>query len=446
MTMRDFFAELDDTLKISSENNSNRKNNQNQSQSFGFKEQMVHGRGRDRGRTHDRRHHQYREKRGQETKTTATAPTTKITKRVDMRSFLQDVNALMEEKESSKTGGSKSIDVSSSISTAASDDRPSIYEMMRQQIRNRDGDDRPNDSREEGHPRISPSSDTTYGRESFQEYSDFLDKAMSHNRFARRHTSKPLDGDKLASVVEWLQSPVPVVDCIISLEDFRRSQSDQDGISSSKPTSTTSGADRAKLRSVIEEQREKFQDHFGWTKKQYDVAVATLKSICSLCARQATAAPLHVVWPKLNEAGWIMEVDLLHSLLYTSSSFSIPVKKWDMTSSGRSRNGGSLFDFLDDKTNEHRTKYSQFNENDDEVDDDDVVGQEEESPVDVAAEVATVHDILFDPTEQTTSISVRTLVSKGMLSGAERLLDARSVRIVERSDLFCLVPTAYCVH
>mmetsp|Transcript_25977 Transcript_25977/g.61638 ORF Transcript_25977/g.61638 Transcript_25977/m.61638 type:complete len:1014 (-) Transcript_25977:1378-4419(-) len=431
-TMRDFFANLDDTLNNSSRNNNNRNsNNQKKSQAIGRKEQMIHGRGRNRTKRHDQRRNQYREDQDQEATTTTTA---KMTKRVNMGSFLQDVNSLMEEKESSKIKDSKSIhgggggrsSTTSSRSTTDSDDRPSIYDMMRHEIRKSDGDDRQNDSREEGYSRLVPAS-TTYGHESFQEYSELLDKFMSHHKFARRHTSKPLDGDKLASVVKWLQSPVPVVDCIISLEDFQRTQSEPDDGCSFESTSTTSDVDRAKLRSVITEQRAKFQDHLGWTKKQYQVAVATLKGVCNLCANQATAAPLHVVWPKLNEAGSILEVDLLHSLLYTSSSFSVPIMNRDRTSSGRGRSGGSLFDFLDEKTNEHKEKYSQFDQNDDEMDNDDVVGQEEEAPIDVASEVAAFHDILFTPTEQTTSISVRMLVSKGKLYEAEGLLDARSI-------------------
>mmetsp|Transcript_25980 Transcript_25980/g.61651 ORF Transcript_25980/g.61651 Transcript_25980/m.61651 type:complete len:1008 (-) Transcript_25980:1378-4401(-) len=420
LTMRDFFANLDDILNNSSENNTNRNNNQNKSQAFGLKEQMIHGRGRNRLERHDQRHNQ-----DQETSTTAT---TKMTKRVNMGSFLQDVNSLMEEKESSKRIDSKSIygggggGSTGGSSTSDSDDRPSIYDMMRHEIRKSDSDDRQNDSREEGYSRLVPAS-TTYGHESFQEYLELLDKFMLHDRFARRHTSKPLEGDKLAAVVEWLQSPVPVVDCIISLEDIQSTQSEPDDGS----TSTTSDVDRAKLLSVMTDQRAKFKDHLGWTKKQYQVAVATLKGVCNLCANQATAAPLHVVWPKLNEAGSILEVDLLHSLLYTSSSFSVPIMNRDRTSSGRGRSGGSLFDFLDEKTNEHKEKYSQFDQNDDEMDNDDVVGQEEEAPIDVASEVAAFHDILFTPTEQTTSISVRMLVSKGKLYEAEGLLDARSI-------------------
>ena len=54
-------------------------------------------------------------------------------------------------------------------------------------------------------------------------------------------------------------------------------------------------------------------------------------------------------------------------------------------------------------------------------------GGETEDTIDVASEVALCHDFLYDPSEQSTSIRVRMLVSQGRAKDAERLLDMNTV-------------------
>lgn len=415
LTMRDFFENLDETLKNAASSSSSKMiKNKRQSQINRRRLQNDH---------HNHQVHQGN-KSSNNHDDELIATTSTITKQVDMGSFFQEVNSLMDKKtdrdshaqrisNKRETEASRLSSTTKTIPTSTRDDRPSIYDMMRHEFENDSNDVGHDDDDLSLSSKLGPSA---YDRESYREYSEILEKNIFvDRRFARRHTSKPLEGDDLAYVKEWLLSPEPIVDCNILLDDLKRASEEADS-SDSIPISD-------RLRSALKDQREKFIDQLGWDAKQYKVALTTLQSICRVCAKKATAVPLFVIWPKLNEAGCKMDEDLLHTLLYISSTFLLPNRNWDRISSGKNRSSGSLFDFLDDRTDEHKQKYGEVDRDLDDSERSEEQGGGDGNPIDITSEFAAFHDILYTPTEQTTSIHVRRLVSEGKTVEAEKILD-----------------------
>jgi hypothetical protein len=138
------------------------------------------------------------------------------------------------------------------------------------------------------------------------------------------------------------------------------------------------------------------------------------------------------VWPKMNEAGYKMDKKVLHNILYISSTFSFPDmnrrSSRGLPSRWKSHPGGSLFDFLDDKTNDHTFELGEIESTTDDSSD----SGTDNDRVDIASDVAKFHDILYEATEQTTSIRVRRLVSEGKTVEAEKILDESTVCTHER--------------
>jgi hypothetical protein len=333
--------------------------------------------------------------------------------RADMRSFFDEVNAIMEKKRAldnpkdsatSLNSGLSSIvsmgnnDVASGDSSVTSSPsqrigrRPSILDMLPPPAKERGPD--------------------AYEEEAFDQYSELLDTTIESPKFLRQHTKKPLEGPEAESVIAWLRAEEPVVTS--HLPQLQRALEGRLELDVIKGEKSMKDSD---LRTDLAEQEAKFMDQLGWTKQQYSVAVGALASMGVMCAKRATAPPLEIAWQKLKEAGYKMNKDVLHNYLYVSSTFSL--KSPRMLPPIRS--GGSILDFLDGlgssgKKDNTAATLQPAEENRNEVD-----------GIDVSMEVALCHDMLFEPTEQSTSIRVRMLVSQGKAKEAEQLLDSSMV-------------------
>ena len=130
----------------------------------------------------------------------------------------------------------------------------------------------------------------------------------------------------------------------------------------------------------------------------------------------ATGAPIDIAWQKLKEAGYEMEKDQIHNYLYVSATFS--TRSIELSSSG----GESIIDYLNRDTNSaiepKKEKIQSTIDNDEET----------EALIDTTGEIANVQDLLYSPTEQSTSIRVRTLVSQNRIKEAEQVLESTGVR------------------
>lgn len=241
---------------------------------------------------------------------------------------------------------------------------------------------------------------------------DMIDIITASPRFLRKHTKSPISDEKAATILEWLKAEEPVMSH--SLPSLQKAMTES--LSEDELLQV-----RKEFRSELKAQKQILCDHYGWNNKQYTVAISALTSLGAMCAKKATGAPIDISWQKLKEAGYEMEKDRIHNYLYVSATFS--TRSIDLSSSG----GQSIIDYLnrdsDSQTIEPKeTEESKFNKED-----------ESKELMDITGEIASVQDLLFNPTEQSTSIRIRTLVSQNRIKEAEQVLESNAVRLMADS-------------
>ena len=126
----------------------------------------------------------------------------------------------------------------------------------------------------------------------------------------------------------------------------------------------------------LQERYQVYLNHTNLTAQQHKLSQILLAHLADHCAKNSTPQPLYVAWEKILEAGMAVLSRSLSTYLYVLSL---------------------------DENNERSS-----NERD------------------IAAEVAMFHDALYEPTEKTITLLVKSLVSKGDAEGAEELLDSLS--------------------
>jgi hypothetical protein len=248
---------------------------------------------------------------------------------------------------------------------------------------------------------IKPRSPDAFDEEAFEKYLELLDTVIEGNRFVGSK-KKRISEEQLQEVLDWLMAEEPVVSFKYPLLE-RAIKNEISDFASERSSES--------FRSELREQNETFMTDRGWSVEQVHTAVAVLKNIGGLCAKYAAAPPIEVAWHKLKEIGYKMDTDMLHNYLYVTSTFFL--KSSDPSSS---KKGSSILSFF--VGNEDSKKLEEIKE-----------GKEEDTTstedfVDVAAEVASWHDLLYEPTEQSMSIRVRSLVTSGQPREAEELLES----------------------
>jgi len=121
----------------------------------------------------------------------------------------------------------------------------------------------------------------------------------------------------------------------------------------------------------LRERRQMYLDRTGLTVPQHKLATVLLAHLADHCAKNSSPGPLHVAWEKVLEAGMTPLSRTLSTYLYVLS----------------------------------------------------LEGDIDTSERDVSAEVAMFHDGLYEPTEKTITLLVKSFVSRGDAEGAEALLD-----------------------
>jgi pentatricopeptide repeat protein len=125
----------------------------------------------------------------------------------------------------------------------------------------------------------------------------------------------------------------------------------------------------------IKRQSQKIEDEGKLNSHQRQLALRALSYMGDYCAKKQTSLPLYVAWDKIKEAGLTPRNHALSSYLYMLSSQN---------------------------------------------DIDDIVSSSDGS--DITGEVATFHDVMYEPTENTVSIRIKSLVRQGKAAEAEDLL------------------------
>lgn len=257
-------------------------------------------------------------------------------------------------------------------------------------------------------PKKQERSPDAFDEDAYEEYMDMIDTITASPKFLRKHTKSPVSDEEATSIFEWIKAEEPVLPpSLPSLQKAIKESLSEDELLQV----------RKNFRSELKAQKKRLCDHYGWNNKQYKVAINALTSLGAMCAKKATGAPIDIAWQKLKEAGYEMEKERIHNYLYVSATFSS--RSIDLSSSG----GQSIIDYLNrDPASLSTTEPTKTKPN--------TIDKEDQSNdvIDTTGEIASVQDLLFNPTEQSTSIRVRTLVSQNRLKEAEKVLQSNAVR------------------
>eukprot|EP00586_Coscinodiscus_wailesii_P006062 CAMPEP_0172489592 /NCGR_PEP_ID=MMETSP1066-20121228/19702_1 /TAXON_ID=671091 /ORGANISM="Coscinodiscus wailesii, Strain CCMP2513" /LENGTH=932 /DNA_ID=CAMNT_0013257569 /DNA_START=581 /DNA_END=3379 /DNA_ORIENTATION=+ len=222
------------------------------------------------------------------------------------------------------------------------------------------------------------------------------DDILPSRRFRRNKKDTAADIEKVS---EWLLLPHPTV------------PTDLPSLTSSSPGDDEVTSSATRFRDELKRQRESFFRETELTREQMTIALRALQVLGDFCAKQSHAAPLAIAWEKVKESGLVLREASVSTYLYVvGHPGAILSSGGDLSSSlGFEGGGKSLLDLMTGVEEEER--------GDDDDDDDDDGG------VDVPGEVATYHDLLYEPTEKSVSLRVKALCAKGRATEAERLLD-----------------------
>lgn len=151
--------------------------------------------------------------------------------------------------------------------------------------------------------------------------------------------------------------------------DFLFSDTVPDGVPEPPALTPIDGQDD--FRSRMEQQRRTFQNVTKLSDVQYQYAMRVLTYMGDHCAKRGLAMPLMVAWGKLRHAGMIPRENCISTYMYALS-----------------------------------------------------LGDETEL---LSGDVASFHDLLFQPSENTVCLRIKGLVGQGRAAEAERLLESELV-------------------
>jgi hypothetical protein len=175
--------------------------------------------------------------------------------------------------------------------------------------------------------------------------------------------------------------------------------------------------DEFAFRDELAKQRTAFMKALNIDQEQYHKAVHCLVTIGRRCAKYGKTQAIRVAWEKVKEAGIAVTSDSLNTYLYVSSTFQNQSLSPNPLSSVM-----DLFGRQDkEMTNRNQSE-----------------GATLKKEVDVAEEVATFHDIMYPPSDQTISVRVKSIVSNGDGNAAEALLEQVSgIGRIARPSMQC---------
>lgn len=141
------------------------------------------------------------------------------------------------------------------------------------------------------------------------------------------------------------------------------------------------------LRRVLNGRKDQFLEATNITEHQFELAMRCIATMGSMCAKGKSVPPMLVAWSKIKDTGMILKPNFLSTFLY-------------------------------------------------------VLGLKEEY-LDITLEIATFHDLLYGPTENSVYLRINALVTGTMddPAGAEKVLDGLAVR----SILACCCPCGECI-
>lgn len=246
-----------------------------------------------------------------------------------------------------------------------------------------------------------PKSPNAFEDEAYRDYIMIMEDLLASDKFGRKHTSKPLEEGLLKEVEAWLRLDEKATEYDLPMMDSALSE----GL-------PPLGKDqRIEFKNQLETQRNTFLESRKWNEKQYTTAKHALIGVGNQCARLARSLPLDVSWEKIKEAGMMLDNTSLDTYLHACTTYT----------GGRRRSRGLLGGVTDSPIFDILGRT-------DERDDD--AAEVDNNVADLPEEVATFHDLLYEPTERSLSIRVSALVAKGDGKGAGELLNSFPVSAI----------------
>jgi len=177
-------------------------------------------------------------------------------------------------------------------------------------------------------------------------------------------------------------------------------------------------------RKELRERNAKFREVTKLSGVQCGIALRALQVLGDYCAKRSLSLPLQVAWEKVKEGGLEMREQSVSTYLYVlGSSPSL-----SLGSILSSEAGNSILDLLsvEGVVNNDTTL---------------------EEKIDIPGEVATFHDLLYKPTENSITLRVKGMVAKGFAKKAEALVDTlkdKDDNMLLRLRTYLPVLKAYC--
>ena len=269
-----------------------------------------------------------------------------------------------------------------------------------------------------------------YDRDLFQQYKDVLtEHVLASPKFIK--AGRNMDG--FQSVCEWLLSDYVQVEHYLPLLHINIPGERNEGNEHIKthPRGTA-------FRQQLQDQNIKFLAFKRCTSDQLTLATAALTALSRYCAKRNQVVPLIVAWEKVKEGGIVLSEEESSTFLYVFGSSSALYSTMLLGSSrvadlllqnygtavpsnNRPSSHSSVSEILTgsnfaasqastDFTSSETSTTSNY--------------PSREKRTNIPAEVATYHDLLYEPTERSISIRVKALVAKGDAHGAQKLLDS----------------------
>eukprot|EP00592_Proboscia_alata_P011396 CAMPEP_0194385956 /NCGR_PEP_ID=MMETSP0174-20130528/83507_1 /TAXON_ID=216777 /ORGANISM="Proboscia alata, Strain PI-D3" /LENGTH=986 /DNA_ID=CAMNT_0039174605 /DNA_START=542 /DNA_END=3499 /DNA_ORIENTATION=- len=274
--------------------------------------------------------------------------------------------------------------------------------------------------------------------------------------------SKKFMSKKSPEVLEAIQNYVLLDHQLELIEtgDIRKGSSDPvealDGITQFLQNNGTKALNSdGGLRTALMNQSSKFTARMKFTPEMFTATGQAFMVLADRCAKTADASPLFVAWQKVKESGITLRESTLSTWLYvagnsvsffstsdsyngSSSSGSIFGNVFNDTSISSNRNS-SLSSLLGDLPPLQPLISSQQHHPNEKP-------TAPEHHIDIPGEVATFHDLLYEPTEKSISLRVKGLVRRGEVAEAEALLLSMSKPSLEMLRLRTYLPVlqGYC--
>lgn len=246
-------------------------------------------------------------------------------------------------------------------------------------------------------------SENAFEAEAFEAYEAILEDYINNWRDASKEKSAlALSKEERAGVDAWMRLDEPKVD--IQLPTLT-SVGEVDGFVNLEMDGK---ALKAQAKAELRQQVKVFKEQLCWTAQQYSYATKLIHSLTEFSHVNHKALPVVILWEKMKESGYVRKKSI-GVCLSAATSFSGGILSRNRSSlSNRSR----LLAMLDSKETHTGSENAPG-----------IVQVHHRS--NIPEQLALINDLLYTPTEQSTSVKTRMLISLGDAGNALNLIEER---------------------